>query len=113
MPSAATCMDSEIILLSEVSQKEKDKFHMTTYMWNLKYNTNQLPYKTETDSDIEHKFTVTKGERTWGRDKLEVWDQQIQTTIYKTDKKQGPTIHYILYTTIHHRELYSISCDNP
>ena len=40
MPSAATCMDSEIILLSEVSQKEKDKFHMTTYMWNLKYDTN-------------------------------------------------------------------------
>ena len=29
MPSAATWMDLEIIILSEVSQTEKDKYHMT------------------------------------------------------------------------------------
>ena len=28
MPCAATWMDLEIIILSEVSQKEKDKYHM-------------------------------------------------------------------------------------
>ena len=28
----------------------------------------------------------------WGRDNLGVWDQQIQTTIYKTGKQQGPNI---------------------
>ena len=28
MPSAATWMDLEIIILSEVSQKEKDKYHV-------------------------------------------------------------------------------------
>ena len=28
MPFAATWMDPEIIILSEVSQKEKDKYHM-------------------------------------------------------------------------------------
>ena len=28
MPFAATCMDLEIIILSEVSQKEKDTYHM-------------------------------------------------------------------------------------
>ena len=28
MPFAATCMDLEIIILSEVSQTEKDKHHM-------------------------------------------------------------------------------------
>ena len=51
MPFAATWMDLEIMILSEVSQKEKDKYHMIiTYMWNLKYNTNELIYKTETDS---------------------------------------------------------------
>ena len=27
-----------------------------------------------------------------GRHKLQVWDYQIQTTIYKIDKQQGPTI---------------------
>ena len=28
MPSAATWMDPEIVILSEVSQTEKDKYHM-------------------------------------------------------------------------------------
>ena len=49
MPFAATWMDLEIITPSEVSQKEKDKYCIT-YMWNLKYDTNELIYKTETDS---------------------------------------------------------------
>ena len=30
MPFAATWMDLEIIILSEVSQTEKDKYHMTS-----------------------------------------------------------------------------------
>ena len=47
-------------------------------MWNLKYDTNELIYKTETDSDIEtdieNTLMVTKGERGGGADKLGVWD---------------------------------------
>ena len=35
MPLAATWTDLEIIIRSEVSQKEKDKYHDITYMWNL------------------------------------------------------------------------------
>ena len=36
-------MDLEIIILSEVSQKEKSRQipYDITYMWNLKYNTKQ------------------------------------------------------------------------
>ena len=49
MPFAATWMDLEIIILNEVSHTEKDKY-LTTYMWNLKYHTNEHIYKTETDS---------------------------------------------------------------
>ena len=49
MPFAATWMQLEIIILSEVTQKEKDKYHIT-YMWNLKYDTNEPIYETETDS---------------------------------------------------------------
>ena len=45
---AATWIQLEIIILSEVSQKEKGKYHIT-YMWNLKRNdTNELTYKAET-----------------------------------------------------------------
>ena len=47
MRFAATWIDLEIIVLSEVSQK--DKYHIA-HMWNLKYDTNQLVCETETDS---------------------------------------------------------------
>ena len=52
MPSASTWMQLEIITISEVGQKEKDKYHVITYMWNLKKknDTNELIYKTEPDS---------------------------------------------------------------
>ena len=50
----ATCsktwMELEVIILSEVSQNKKDKYHDIAYMWNLKYDTNEAIYKTETDS---------------------------------------------------------------
>ena len=36
MSFATTWMDLEIIILREVSQKEKDKYHDIIYMWNLK-----------------------------------------------------------------------------
>ena len=35
MPFATTWMDLEIIILSEVIQREKDKYDIT-YMWTLK-----------------------------------------------------------------------------
>ena len=36
MPFAVTWMDLEIIILSDASQTEKDKYHMIiTLMWNL------------------------------------------------------------------------------
>ena len=41
-----------------------------TYMWNLIYDTNELTYKTETDSQTENKVMITEGER----DKLGAWD---------------------------------------
>ena len=46
MPFAATWMDLEIIILSEVSQTERQIPYDTTYMWNLKYDTNELIYQT-------------------------------------------------------------------
>ena len=50
MPFAATWMDLEIIL-SEVSQIEKDKYHMISLICGIQKNdTNELIYKTETDS---------------------------------------------------------------
>ena len=36
MPFAETWIGLQIIILSEVNQTEKDKYHMTTHTWNLK-----------------------------------------------------------------------------
>ena len=57
------------ILITAIKKNKKDK------------STNELIYKT----DMENKLMVTKGGRGWGRDKLGVWDQQIQTTIDQID----------------------------
>ena len=47
MPFAATWMEIETLILSEVSQKEKDKYHNITYIWNLIY---EPIYRKETNS---------------------------------------------------------------
>ena len=46
MPFAATSMELETLVLSEVSQKEKDKHHIT-YIWNLIYGTNETFHRKE------------------------------------------------------------------
>ena len=51
MPLAATWMDLEIIIMSEVSQRQIS--YDITYMWNLiKNDTEELIYKIETNSQI-------------------------------------------------------------
>ena len=35
---------------------------------------------------------VPKEEREWGRDRLGVWDLQMQTIIYRMDKQQDSTV---------------------
>ena len=52
MPSAAAWMELEIITLSEVSQTERQISYDISYVWNLKYDTNELIYETKIDSQI-------------------------------------------------------------
>ena len=51
MPFAATWMDLEIVILSEVSQTEKDKYHMILLI-SKKNGTNEPIYKTEVQSQM-------------------------------------------------------------
>ena len=62
MPFATTQMDLEIVRISKSDRERQIPY--TTYMWNLKNETNKPTYKTETDS--ENKFRIAKGER-WGK----------------------------------------------
>ena len=53
MPFTATWMDPEIIILSKVSQKEKDTYHIILLICRIKKNDiNELTYKVEIDSEI-------------------------------------------------------------
>ena len=49
MPFAATWMDLESVIMSEISQTEKEKYHMITHIWNLKRNSmNELTKQKQT-----------------------------------------------------------------
>ena len=62
MPFAATWMEVETLILSEVSQKEKDKFHMISHISGIQYKA-QMNLSTEKKLvDLENRFVVAKGE---------------------------------------------------
>ena len=75
MPFATAWMGMEIIILSEVSQTEKNKYHMISLICGIyeKNDTNELIYKTETDPQTQ-KTNLQLPMGKWGRDKLGVWD---------------------------------------
>ena len=50
IPFAPTWIDLEIIILSEVSQTEKDKYYISLICLIFKNDTNELIYKPEIDS---------------------------------------------------------------
>ena len=53
VPFAVTWMNPEMIMLNELVRKQI--LYDITYMWNLKYNTNQYIYKPKTDSQPKRK----------------------------------------------------------
>ena len=79
MSFAATWMDQEMIILNEVIQTEKNKYHMISLTCRIKKkksDTKELIYKTKTNSLTsrpETKFMVTQGNCA-GRERLRVWD---------------------------------------
>ena len=75
MAFAATWMDLEVSMLSEVSQTVRHQHHiLSPNMWNLKKGQNELLCKTDTDSQTE-KLMVSKGDRWgWGGGCTRVWD---------------------------------------
>ena len=48
MPFAAIWMELETLILSEESQKDKDKYQMISHIWNLIYGTNEPFHRKDT-----------------------------------------------------------------
>ena len=62
IPLAATWMQLDLSLLSELSQKEKDKYHMISHIWNVKYGKNEPICFINRNRLIENRLVITKGE---------------------------------------------------
>ena len=52
MPFAATWMDLDIVILSEVSQAQKDKYHMISLICGIYKKGYKWTYKTEVESQL-------------------------------------------------------------
>ena len=68
MPFAATWINLEIIILKVKEDRKRQIPSDITYIWKLKYDTNELIYKTCRLTDRENHLMITKGEGR--RDKL-------------------------------------------
>ena len=55
-------MDLQGIMLSEVSQTEKDKYHMISLIYGIQNMTQMYLWNRNTLADIENRLAVTKGE---------------------------------------------------
>ena len=69
MPFAATWIETDIIILIEISQTEIEISYDITYIWNLKNGTNELIHRVLRNRlrDTENKLMVTKEEIGGGR----------------------------------------------
>ena len=56
MSLAETGMELETLILSEVSQKEKDKYHMISHIWNVIYSTNESFHRKENHGHGEQTY---------------------------------------------------------
>ena len=82
-------MDLETVTQSEV---RKNKYsNNSAYTWNIEKWYNDLICKAETDTDVENKYTDTKGIKE-GWDELGNWNWHTHTTMYKTDNKYEPIV---------------------
>ena len=67
-------MKLESIMLSKISQSEKDNYHMISLMWNLRNKTNEQREKKEREANqetlksfLENKLMVTRERKgRWG-----------------------------------------------
>ena len=94
MPFAATWMDLEIIMLSEVSQRKTSIicYHLYVESKKKKNDTNELIYKTETLTDLENKVMAARRKGWGGGIDWEFGTDNVHTAIFKIDNQQGPTV---------------------
>ena len=67
MPFIATWMELETLILSKIIQKEKDKYHIISHIWNLIYSTNET-FQRKENHGFGEETCCQGGERGGGMD---------------------------------------------
>ena len=102
MTFAATWIQLDILILSKVSQKERDKCHMISLIWSTENKTQIILSKNRNRSwTLRADLWLQGGRREW--DGLKVWVGRCKLLCleWRMDKQWGPTVQ--------HRELCSVS----
>ena len=86
MPFAGTWVVLDIIILNEVRKTNHIAYDIT-YMWNLKYDTNELIYENRDSQMQKTNLWFPKGKRGGGADKSGGWNQQKHTIIHKINNR--------------------------
>ena len=105
MPLAASWIQLEIIILSEVRKKDDTHHMIPTYIWNLKYDTNEPTYETESETERgESGGYLGGGLRDWVE-----WEVGVRCELLYTEwvNNKVPlrysTENYIQYPMLHHK----------
>ena len=93
MPFAATWIDLENTIPSEVSQAEKEILYIT-HMENLIFKMIQMNLPIKQNRLTENETYVYQGGKTGERNRLEVWDRHKHTTIFKIGNQQRPNVKH-------------------
>ena len=79
-------MDLETIMQSEVSQKEKNKYHILMHTCGIQKNGTDEPVcKAEIETQMQRTNVWTPRGAKRGWDEWGDWDRHIYTNMYKTD----------------------------
>ena len=89
---AATWMDLQILILSEVSQKEKDKYHMISLICGI-LNMAQMILSTKQKPITAKESRLVVAREKWGGSGMdgEVGDFWMQTLTFGTNGQWAPT----------------------
>ena len=95
MPFVATWMELDIVRLSDVSQTEKEKFHMTSLVCEIEEEIMQMYLLTKQKEthklrELTYVCWVVGVQRRKGSEG--VWDGHVNTAIFKMDNQQRLTV---------------------
>ena len=112
-----TWMHLKDIMISELSQRNRNIVRYHIYMWNLKCKTN-ITCPPPGDNK-KNKFTNTESKQvvaSGARDRMGVRDSEVQSTMYKINKLQGYRVEHKEYRHFYNNYKWNIpfkNCDSP